>query len=169
MVIWIIGLSGSGKTTLANEVINGANLHSNNTVMIDGDVIRKVFGNDVGYSLSDRLINAKRICELCRFLDYQGINVVCSILSLFPEIQNWNRVNINNYYEVYIDSPIEDLIERDSKGIYGKYIRGEINQVIGMDIKFPVPKKANLVIKNNKSKKDLLKFSTQLISMLIRS
>ena len=44
MVIWIIGLSGSGKSTLANEVIARANKLNNNTVLLDGDFIREMFG-----------------------------------------------------------------------------------------------------------------------------
>jgi adenylylsulfate kinase-like enzyme len=159
MVVWLIGLSGSGKTTLANEVVLGANYNSNNTVLIDGDIIREIFSNDIGYSMEDRLLNAQRICQLGKFLDSQGINVVCAILSIFPETREWNRKYIENYYEVFIDAPIETLIDRDSKGIYSKYSKGEISEVVGMDIIFPAPDKADLVIKNNTSKEDLLKYA----------
>ena len=90
MVIWIIGLSGSGKTTLAQRVISDINNRPNTkkTILIDGDDIREVFGNDIGYSKEDRLINAKRICRLGKFLNDQGINVVCAILSLFLNHRN---------------------------------------------------------------------------------
>jgi adenylylsulfate kinase len=166
MVIWLIGLSGSGKTTLANEVLLGANKRLKNIVMLDGDIIREVFGNDLGYSIEDRLLNAKRICQLGKLLDNQGINVICSILSIFPETREWNRKNIENYYEVFIDVPIEILSERDAKGIYGKYSRGEITGVVGMDINFPIPDQPDLVIKNNKSKTNLLSHAQQIINKL---
>jgi len=61
MVIWLIGLSGTGKTTLAREVIKGVSKETRNTILIDGDMIREIFGNDLGYSMEDRLLNAQRI------------------------------------------------------------------------------------------------------------
>jgi adenylylsulfate kinase-like enzyme len=166
MVVWLIGLSGSGKTTLANEIATSANIGSKNTILLDGDAIREIFGNDLGYSMEERLLNAQRICQLGKFLDDQGMNVICAILSIFPEIREWNRKNVRGYYEVFIDVPIEILVERDSKGIYGKYNRGEISEVVGMDINFPIPDKADLVIKNIKSKSDLLSYAKYIVKKL---
>ena len=167
MVVWLIGLSGSGKSTLANEIVAGANRESNRTVLLDGDVIREIFGNDLGYSMEDRLKNAQRICQLGKFLDSQGFNVVTAILSLFPESREWNRNNIENYYEVFIDTPIENLIERDSKGLYAKFNRGEISEVAGMDIDFPKPTKADLVINNSRSEEELLSYAKPIIEKLL--
>jgi adenylyl-sulfate kinase len=167
MVIWLIGLSGAGKSTLANEIVKGANRESNNTILLDGDVIREIFGDDLGYSMVDRLKNAKRICQLGKFLDSQGFNVVTAILSLFPESREWNRKNIKNYYEVFIDTPIESLVERDSKGLYSKFNKGEISEVAGMDINFTKPEKADLVIKNNSSNEVLLNYAEPIIEKLL--
>jgi adenylylsulfate kinase len=166
MVVWLIGLSGSGKTTLANEIVTSANIEAKNTILLDGDAIREIFGNNLGYSTEERLLNAQRICQLGKFLDDQGMNVVCAILSIFPETREWNRRNVRDYYEVFIDTPIEMLVERDSKGIYGKYNRGEISEVVGMDINFPIPDKADLVIKNIKSKSDLLSYAKYIVKKL---
>lgn len=166
MIIWIIGLSGSGKTTLANEVIDRVRIEKSNIVLIDGDMIREIFGNDLGYSMDDRRKNANRICQLGKFLNQQGVNVVCAILSLFPESRAWNRKNIDNYYEVFIDTPISILINRDSKGLYSQFNNGKISNVAGMDIKFPRPDSADLIINNNKSKNNLLSFSDQIVDKI---
>lgn len=166
MVVWLVGLSGAGKTTLANKVVTDANQKNINTVLLDGDVIREVFGNDLGYTMEDRLLNAQRICQLGKFLDGQGINVVCAILSIFPETREWNREHIENYYEVFIDTPIETLVDRDTKGIYGKFNRGEISDVAGMDIKFPVPNHADLIIDNSGSEADLLSHSVKIVELI---
>ena len=80
MVIWIIGLSGAGKTTLAEEIYKISKPINPNTVLIDGDAIREIFGNDLGHSAEDRKKNAKRISRLCYFLSLHNINVICSIL-----------------------------------------------------------------------------------------
>jgi len=167
MVVWIIGLSGAGKTTLAKEVVANVCNFKTNVVLIDGDMIREVFGNDLGHTLEDRRRNADRICRLCKFLDDQDIHVVCSILSLFPESRSWNRQNINNYYEVYIDAPRDQLQKRDYKGLYGKYNKGEIKNIAGMDIEFIPPNKPNLIIKNNGSIDNLLKHANFLSNLVI--
>ena len=159
MVVWIIGLSGAGKTTLANEVVAHVRRVQRNVILIDGDVVREIFGNDLGHTMEDRRTNARRICQLGKLLDDQDIHVVCAILSLFPETRKWNRENLKNYYEVFIDAPMRDLVQRDAKGIYRKFNSGEIRDVAGMDIEFPRPDNADLTISNSNSREVLLGFS----------
>ena len=169
MVIWLIGLSGAGKTTLAKEIVRLVKIEKKEVVLVDGDQIRDLFRNDLGYDLESRRVNAERICKLCQFLDKQNISVVCSILSIFPESRTWCRKNLSKYYEVYIDTPISILKERDSKGLYSKFERGEINQVAGMDLDFPEPNSADLIIKNNKNLDNLLSYATHLSNVVIKN
>ena len=167
MVVWIIGLSGAGKTTLASKIVTEVQKETSNVVLVDGDVIRDIFGNDLGHTMADRRKNADRICQLCKFLEDQGINVVCAILSLFPESRLWNRNNLKNYYEVFIDSPVNELVARDSKGIYSRYKRGEISDVAGMDIDFPRPENADLIINNTESSDNLLSFAPTVVDKIM--
>lgn len=167
MVVWIIGLSGAGKTTLANEVIAHVRHVQHNVVLIDGDMIREVFGNDLGHTMEDRRTNALRICQLGKLLDDQGINVVCAILSLFPETRSWNREYLKSYYEVFIDTPMQDLVQRDSKGIYRRFNSGKIHDVAGMDIEFPRPDNADLIINNINSKEALLGYAKTIAEKII--
>jgi len=166
MVVWIIGLSGAGKTTLASEIIEQVRCFQRNVVLIDGDMVREAFGNDLGHTMEDRLSNARRICGIGKMLDDQGINVVCAILSLFPESRAWNREHLKNYYEVFIDTPLQDLIMRDAKGIYRKFQSGEIREVAGMDIEFIRPDKADLVIHNINSRQELLGFAKDIVEKI---
>ena len=156
MVIWIIGLSGSGKTTLATEVARILRETNHPTVLLDGDKIRELFGDDLDHSIEGRRENAARICRLSQFLEQQGINVVCAILSLFPESRNWCRKNLLDYFEVFVDVPIDELIHRDPKQLYKKFKEGQINNVAGLDLKFTRPDSPDLVIKNNGSLDDFL-------------
>jgi len=102
-------------------------------------------------------------------IETRDISLAGRILSLFPENRDWNRRNIKNYYEVFIDTPLDVLIERDSKGIYARFNKGEISEVAGMDIHFQIPEKADLVIKNNVSRDSLLKHASQIIKKLHHS
>lgn len=156
MVVWIIGLSGAGKSTLANAVVDELRGQGRQVVLLDGDVVREVFANDLSHDMAGRRANADRICRLGKFLESEGIDVVCSILSLFPESRAWNRSNLRRYFEVYLDTPLAHLQARDSKGLYGKFARGEISNVAGMDLPFEPPTQPDLRIDNAGSRSDLL-------------
>ena len=168
MVIWLIGLSGSGKTTLADKIVSDLREVGQTVVSLDGDILRELWGNDLGHDLESRRENAQRICRLCQFLDQQGLDVVCAILSIFPESREWCRQNLSSYYEVFIDAPLSQVMERDVKGIYSKYKNGEIKDVAGLDLEFPIPQKPDLVIKNVKRKEDLLSHAPIIKNQILR-
>lgn len=169
MVVWIIGLSGAGKTTLASAVVEYMRAEGRSVVLIDGDAVREMFGNDLGHTLEDRFLNAQRICQLCKFLEAQNIHVVCAILSLFPESRTWNRANLKRYYEIFIDVPLSTLETRDYKGIYQKYRAGEICDVAGLDLEFVAPDQADLVLRNQNTKEDLLRHVPTIGKIIVES
>ena len=146
MVIWLIGISGSGKTTIGTRLSEKLQETRNDWVFLDGDNLRDVWGGELGHSIADREINAKRISKLCHLLDKQGINVIASVLSIFPHWQDWNRTNFFSYLEVYVKADINTVIDRDTKGLYEKAFKGNLKNVVGVDIEFPEPVKADIVI-----------------------
>ncbi len=149
MVIWIIGLSGTGKTTLASQVVERIRDQNGKVVLLDGDLIRTLFGNDVDHTIDGRRRNAERLSILSKFLADQGIHVVAAVLSIFPEWRRWNRENIPSYAEVYIRASMQTLLRRDIKNLYARALRGEIVNVVGVDIPFPEPENPELIIENN--------------------
>lgn len=165
MVIWIIGLSGSGKTTLSELVYERLKPKVPNLVRLDGDVIRDLFKNDVSHTMEGRLKNAERLSHLSRFLASQDIHVIAAVLSIFPEWQRWNRENIPNYAEVYLKLSMETLYRRDIKNLYGPARRGEIQNVVGIDIPFPPPLAAELVIENDQDREEMGELVEQVLSL----
>lgn len=149
MVIWLVGLSGSGKTTLGREVARQWRLTASNTVLLDGDELREVFAHDrseSAYTVEGRRINAERIAALCKMLDAQGINVVCCILSIFPDMREANRQRFSRYFEVFMDADMDALARRDTKGLYRAARAGTQRNVVGVDIPFPRPDTADMII-----------------------
>lgn len=165
MVIWIIGLSGSGKTTLATQVVQRIRAENGKVVLLDGDLIRALFGNDVDHTIDGRRRNAERLSFLTKYLSDQGIDVVAAVLSIFPEWREWNRKNVENYNEVYMKASMETLLRRDIKNLYAKAMRGEIPNVVGVDIPFPEPETPELVLDNNVDRSDLHDFINQVMSL----
>ncbi len=116
------------------------------------------FKNDknVGdYSIEGRRKNAERIRELCLWLDLQNIDVVCCILSIFDETNQWNRKSYSNYFEVFLDVPFNELVDRSSKNLYRDAQKGKINNVVGVDIEFNKPKNPDLILSNTKPYKNV--------------
>lgn len=149
MVIWLIGLAGSGKTTIGKELAALMRRRKRSVVVLDGDAFRAVCGNDLGHDIAGRRENGWRMARFCAFLDAQGIDVVCCILSLFEEQREWMRQAASKYVEVYIEVDMSELVRRDQKGLYSQALRGEISNVAGVDLPFPPPKAPDVVLQNS--------------------
>lgn len=166
MVIWVIGMSGAGKTAIGREVYRLLKAKRPNVVFLDGDDVRQIMGDDLGHTVEDRRANAWRISRLCRYLDGQGIDIVCAVLSIFHETQRWNRQHIPRYFEVYIRVPFETLVERDSKGLYRRAQAGEIENVVGVDIEFPPPASPDLVVDNDEPVESFVRLAERIVNAI---
>lgn len=169
MVIWFWGLSGAGKSTIARSVYSQLKKKRPQTVFIDGDEIRAIFKHDTtpaAYTMEGRYQNACRIQAMCQWLDRQQIDVVCSILCVFPEFSQQNRAMFSEYYEVFVDVPIPTLTERDNKGLYQACLTGEMNNVVGIDIPYSPPEQPDLVIHNNFEEQALAVYTAQVLNLL---
>jgi len=148
-VYWITGLSCSGKTTLGRLLCDRLRRSGRACVQLDGDQLREAFDNDLGHSFIDRRRSARRYSGLSRMFAEQGMDVVCSTISLFHDVQTWNRTNIKNYYEIYLRAPIDILISRDRKNLYSRALRGEIDNVVGVDLPAEEPVRPDVIIDND--------------------
>jgi cytidine diphosphoramidate kinase len=168
VVVWLIGLAGAGKTSIGREVWARLKQRQPNVVFVDGDDVRAIMGHDLGHTIEDRRANAGRISRLCAFLDRQGIDVVCAILSMFPETHDWNRRTYSAYFEVFIDVPMAVLAERDQKGLYSAARAGTITNVAGVDLPFTPPANPDLVIANGDAAVTPAQLAVQIIDALDR-
>jgi glutamine kinase len=147
-VYWITGLSGAGKSTVGKELWRRLRAAGRAAVLLDGDVVREVIAEDLGHTAASRRKSAMRNARLCRLLSSQGIDVVCPTISLFHDVHRWNRANIANYCEVYLRVPMDELRRRDPKGIYAAAHRGELSDVVGLDVPAELPEAPDLMLDN---------------------
>lgn len=153
MIVWLIGMSGAGKSEIGRQLYRKMKADNPATVFVDGDEIREVFKQDqteADYSVEGRQRNAKRIQAICHWLDRQNIDVVCCILSIFPESHKWNRENYSDYFEVFVDAPMDDLIERNPKNLYRLALDGKMKNVVGVDIEFVPPENPDMTFMNSR-------------------
>lgn len=136
---WITGLSGAGKSTLADCLKVRLRKQGIHPVILDGDITRDLLVEPMGHDRASRLRVAFFNARLCRFLALQGHTVICPTISLFHEVQAWNRKNIPGYVEIFLDAQMDILRRRDPKRIYASYEHGELCDVVGLDIPAEFP------------------------------
>lgn len=149
---WITGLSGAGKTTIGNALYYQLKKKQDNLVILDGDILKKLVGDSLGYSKEDRKKRAYYYSNLCKILVDQGISVIICTIAMYDEVRAWNRKNIERYVEVFLKVEKNILIQRDRKGLYSGQATGTIRQVAGMDLDVEFPKNPDIIIENNGGK-----------------
>ena len=142
---WITGLSGAGKTTVGRILYEELKKRNNATVLLDGDELRQVFGNDLGYTQEERLKSATRNSRICALLSNQGIDVICCTISMFDNVRKWNRENIDDYVEIYLSVSMETLRERNQKDLYST----NDMYVAGVDVKVEIPQHPDILLDND--------------------
>lgn len=121
-------------------------------IRLDGDKLRQVLDSTRGHSREDRRDLAMRYARLCRLLAGQGVDVTIATISLFKEVHNWNRENLPNYHEIYLDVPLDELKRRDPKNIYKRAMANELSNVAGVDLEVDFPEKPDVVIRHENGK-----------------
>lgn len=145
VVYWVTGLSGAGKTTIGKLLYEKLRMEKSNVVFLDGDILRDVFGDDLGYTREDRHKSAMRNARICRMLSIQGLDIVCCTISMFDDVRAWNRGHITMYKEIYLKVNKETLHWRNQKGLY----ESSTEELVGFGVTMEEPKCSDLVIDNN--------------------
>jgi bifunctional enzyme CysN/CysC len=134
-IVWFTGLSGAGKSTIANIVEQRLNVMGYHTTMLDGDNIRHGLNRDLGFTEADRVENIRRVGEVAKLMAESGLIVLCSFISPYraERAAVRNLVETDEFIEVYVDTPIEECMQRDPKGLYAKAKSGKLKNFTGID------------------------------------
>jgi adenylylsulfate kinase len=151
--IWFTGLSGSGKTTLAQLLINELKTSDVKVELLDGDEVRTNLSKGLGFSKEDRDTNIRRIGYVSRLLSRNGVGVITAAISPYREIRDEVRHLITrdgrDFIEVYVQCPIDVLIERDVKGLYKRALAGEIKEFTGVSDPYEEPLNPEVTVKTD--------------------
>jgi bifunctional enzyme CysN/CysC len=128
LVLWFTGLSGAGKSTLANLVEAGLHSRGIHTTLLDGDNVRLGLNKDLGFTEADRGENIRRVGEVAKFMTEAGLLVLCSFISPFRAERRMVRelVGAEAFIEIFVDTPLETCIARDSKGLYRRALAARL-------------------------------------------
>jgi bifunctional enzyme CysN/CysC len=145
-VLWFTGLSGAGKSTVANLVEKRLHAIGRHTYTLDGDNVRHGLNKDLGFTDADRVENIRRVAEVSRLMVDAGLIVLVSFISPFRSERRLARelMQPGEFFEVFVDTPIEEAEKRDPKGLYRKARRGELKNFTGIDSPYEPPENAEI-------------------------
>lgn len=140
-LLWFTGLSGSGKSTIANLVEKKLYALGKHSFLLDGDNIRHGLNRDLGFTDQDRVENIRRIGEVAKLMTDAGLIVLTAFISPFRAERAMARALVpgGEFFEIFIDTPIEEAERRDVKGLYKKARAGEIANFTGISSPYEPP------------------------------
>jgi len=166
-VVWFTGLSASGKSTVANLVDHKLHSMGVHSFVLDGDNIRHGLGLNaalgalrqqhddefaqrfgLGFSAQDREENIRRIGAVGKLFCDAGIIALTAFISPYRVDRDRIRATLveNDFFEIFVDAPLEVCEARDPKGLYQKARAGEIKGFTGIDAPYEAPEKPELVL-----------------------
>lgn len=159
-VLWITGLSGSGKSTIAKMVLKELKKKKIKAIHLDGDELRNTLSS---IPIPDCFKREQRkniglfYSKLSFYIASQNNIVITSVIALQKEVLMWNKKNIPNYNQVFLNFDIEDIIKRDPKKMYKNFFKKKIRDMYGLDMKYYKPRNSQLELKSkdNLSKKQI--------------
>jgi bifunctional enzyme CysN/CysC len=140
-ILWFTGLSAAGKSTIANLVEAQLQARGVHTFILDADNIRHGLNKDIGFNEADRVENIRRVGEVAKLMTEAGLVVLCSLISPFRAERQMVRelVGPGEFIEIFVDTPLEECIARDPKGLYKRALAGEITNFTGIGQAYEPP------------------------------
>lgn len=146
--VWIIGLSASGKSTLSKLLVAKLRASGYPCVLLDGDEVRAIFHDRLGYDPEARRQQTQRVVRLTRWASSQGILPVVAVIHPFESDRKKCRETLPGYFETYLDCDVSVCSQRDTKNIYRPAFEGRAANVVGVDIPYDRPERPDLVLKS---------------------
>ena len=142
--VWFYGFSGSGKTVASRFFKKNIK----NSLILDGDKIRKYVSFDLGYTTKDRKIQVSRVFGLVKLSLESKIFPVLSTVYMDKNMKQKLKKK-----KIFLINVIRDFKNiKNRKKIYNK----KAHHVVGVDIRMPKLKN-EFKIENNSSIKKFQK------------
>lgn len=163
LTFWLTGLSGAGKSTFAQAFKHKLVEQLLPCVILDGDILREGVCNDLGYTPKERTENNRRVAEIAKILNDEGIHVICALISPFEKDRKSAKCIIGQerFKEVYLNAPLEVCERRDPKGLYLKARNCEITNFTGVSAAYEAPLNPDLTIIPSWSPQEAAQFAYQ--------
>jgi adenylyl-sulfate kinase len=146
--VWFTGLPASGKSTIAAAVEARLIRDGRSAYRLDGDNLRHGVCGDLGFCAEDREENVRRTAEVARLFADAGTVALVSVVSPYEAGRRAARALHERdglrFIEVFVNTPLEECMRRDPKGLYARAKRGELAGMTGVDDPYEPPRDPDL-------------------------
>lgn len=173
LLVQMTGLSGAGKTTIAIGAQKLLTEKGFKVEIIDGDEYRKVISRDLGFSEKDRKENIRRLAFIGKVLARNDVIAIISAINPYEEVRNEIKEFGAFVRTIWIDCPLQILIERDAKGLYKKALlpdnsEDKILNLTGVNDVYEIPLSPHLIINTHSEteEKSISRFTNYILKEL---
>ncbi|KAL1450809.1 hypothetical protein WDU94_003129 [Cyamophila willieti] len=148
--VWFTGYSGAGKTSISFQIESYLISQGIPAYALDGDNLRNGINNNLAFSEQDRNENVRRAAECAKMFAECGFVALCSFVSPTAAARERAREIHRNanieFFEVFVDTPLEICEQRDVKGFYKKAREGKIKTFTGIYQGYEAPTNPDLIL-----------------------
>ena len=144
--LWITGLPASGKSTITKQIVESLGNQDVKVQVLESDELRKIITPNPTYSPQERDIFYNTMIYIGSILTKNEVNVIFDAVANRKKWRKKARENINNFMEIYVDTPLNICKERDPKGIYKKAELGEASTVPGVQKEYEKPENPGVIV-----------------------
>ena len=159
VAVQFTGLSGAGKTTIAQEIAKRMSIQGYDIEVIDGDEYRTNLCSDLGFSREDRIENIRRLSFVAHKIADKGKVSIIAAINPYEDSRKYLKGHNQRHMTVFIDVPIDVVIQRDVKGLYEKALLpsddpNHIPQFTGISDPFDMPLDVDVHVNTHKMSLD---------------
>ena len=151
--VLLTGLTGAGKRSIATALERMLFDAGRATMRLDGQNVRSGVSRDLGFTPPERSENVRRVAEVARLVNAQGMIAIAVLLA--PEAEDRERmaglIGAERYVEVFVDTPLEVCRQRDPGGLYSALDAGTVLDIPGVTSDYDRPTSPDLVTSDHGS------------------
>ncbi len=135
---WFTGLHACGKTDLAYKLERALFDMGKTVVVLDGSRLRAGLNRELGFDKADRDENLRRVAEIAKLLNDQGVIVIAVFISPDRETRGQVKeiIGPKRYKEIFVDTAVDMCRKKDQEGLYQKADEGKLKHFPGVDIEY---------------------------------
>ncbi len=149
-ILWFTGLSGSGKSSIGAALEHRLVLMGRPAYVLDGDNLRHGLSRDLAFSKADSQEHVRRAAHVAQILADAGHVALVTLVSPFADDRARARKIVEDagfpFFEVYVDTPLEECKRRDPSGLYKRALAGDMKDFRGIDEPYEAPTSPDITI-----------------------
>jgi len=157
--VWLTGLPGAGKSVISEKLKEILNQNNIEAKILRMDNMREHVTPEPKYTAEERQLVYNAFSYTAKLLVENGVNVIMDATGNLKKYRELASRIVPNYMQVFLKCPLKTAINRETgrdntKGapeeIYEKAIKGEAENVPGLQVEYEKPDSPDLVIQTDK-------------------